>query len=558
VAALGDRGPPGPAHPPGSGPCRRHRQQGRLGRPARSGLRRRRRGARTVVDVVPRGRPAGARERRGPRVGLDPPRRREPRPRRTGRAAGGGRGRPRGRRARAQAARVALAATAARGGRDDLRHRSSRDRPGAQRVRPGPARRRPHRAGRQHGRHARAPLGARGARRLRRAAGRVRQRHRLRLARRGCGPQDGGRAGGRGLPRGGRPPRSAADTAHRSAHALPGASGSHVHAARQRPGLGAAVEGRQVAVRDAPARPRFPARAFGGPGLRRAGGPGVAVRQPRSDPRRPARAEEPAAGPRARRPGAAGALVAALPARARRGQRPRDRADPPGPGRRRAPAGCGRGSRGGPSGHASADDDRRRGRGPGGRHGAGGPVPDQPGCPRAGGFRAAGAVRSTRGHRSCQRRRSLGRPGRRRLPVAAADRLVARPGPGRGRARAAVRAAARDAGHPARRQRLRGRVGGPAAGRPGRPLGRVAVPAGRRPPQRRRRRTPLAAGRGLLHVRVGPRHQRRVGRRPAGDRRRDRRAAVAGARGPGLRRPRARSPVAGGVALRSAGSSPRH
>ena len=63
--------------------------------------------------------------------------------------------------------------------------------------------------------------------------------------------------------------------------------------------------------------------------------------------RRPAGAEEPAAGPRARRPGAAGALVAALPARARRRQRPRDRADPPGPGRRRAPAGRRRGGRGG-------------------------------------------------------------------------------------------------------------------------------------------------------------------------------------------------------------------
>ena len=143
-------------------------------------------------------------------------------------------------------------------------------------------------------------------------------------------------------------------------------------------------------------------------------------------------------------------------------------------------------------------------------------------------------------------------PGRRRLPVAAADRLVARPGAGHGRARAAVRAAARDAGDPARRQRLRGRVGGPAARRPGRALGRVAVPEGRRPPQRRRRRTPLAAGRGLLHVRAGPRHQRRVGRRPAGDRRRDGRPAVAGARGPGLRRPRARPPVAGSLALRSA------
>ena len=54
-------------------------------------------------------------------------------------------------------------------------------------------------------------------------------------------------------------------------------------------------------------------------------------------------------------------------------------------------------------------DDRRRGRRPGGRHRAGGPVPDQPGRPRAGGVRAARAVRSTRGHRSRQRRRALGR-----------------------------------------------------------------------------------------------------------------------------------------------------
>ena len=101
------------------------------------------------------------------RVGLDPPRRRQPRPRRARGAAGRRRGAPRRRRARPQAARVALAEAAPRARRHDLRHRTARDRPRARRVRPGPARRGPHGARGQHRRHAGPPPGARGARRVR-------------------------------------------------------------------------------------------------------------------------------------------------------------------------------------------------------------------------------------------------------------------------------------------------------------------------------------------------------------------------------------------------------
>ena len=65
------------------------------------------------------------------RVGLAPARRLQPRPERARGAARRRRRRPRRRRARPQAARVALAAPAARARRDDLRHRPPRDRAGA-------------------------------------------------------------------------------------------------------------------------------------------------------------------------------------------------------------------------------------------------------------------------------------------------------------------------------------------------------------------------------------------------------------------------------------------
>ena len=83
------------------------------------------------------------------RVGLDPARRRQPAtPRRCWPLLAGRGRRPRRRRARPQAARVALAAPAARGRRHHLRHRAPRDRPRARRVRPGPARRGPPRCSR--------------------------------------------------------------------------------------------------------------------------------------------------------------------------------------------------------------------------------------------------------------------------------------------------------------------------------------------------------------------------------------------------------------------------
>ena len=301
----------------------------------------------------------GLETRRGRGLGVDPPRRRQPGTRRAGRAAGRGRGRPRGRRARPQAARVALAAPAARGRRDDLRHRPAGDGPGTQRVRPGPARRRPHGAGRQHGRHAGAPFRPRRPRRVRRAARGVRQRHRLRLARRRGRAQDDRGARRGGLPRRGGPPWGAAYAAHRPPHALPGATCGAVHTAGQRPRPCAAVAGRAPRARDAAAGARVPAGPRGRSGPGRARGPGLALRQPRPGARRAARAEA-AAGRVStsstgvgRCPPAAGAVVAALPSRPRRGQRPRHGPDAAGPGRRRAPARGGRRGRAGPPGHAS-------------------------------------------------------------------------------------------------------------------------------------------------------------------------------------------------------------
>ena len=205
------------------------------------------------------------------RVGLDPPRRREPRPRGARRAARRGRGRPGGRRPRPEAARVALAAAAARARRHHLRHRPARDRARARRVRPGPARRGARGARGQHRRHAGAPLGARGARRLRRRSCRSSATTSTSA---GAPPRPAPHrrgAAGRRLPRRGRAPRRPPYAADRSAHALPGATGRALHAARQRPRPGAAVAGGPAGLRHAAADARLPAGPLGRRGARRPG-----------------------------------------------------------------------------------------------------------------------------------------------------------------------------------------------------------------------------------------------------------------------------------------------
>ena len=72
------------------------------------------------------------------------------------------------------------------------------------------------------------------ARRARRGPADLRQRHRLRLARRAGRAPHARRAAGRGLPRRGRAPRHPAYAAHRAAHALPGAARRPPHLAGQR------------------------------------------------------------------------------------------------------------------------------------------------------------------------------------------------------------------------------------------------------------------------------------------------------------------------------------
>ena len=188
-------------------------------------------------------------------------------------------------------------------------------------------------------------------------------------------------AGGR-VPRRGRPPRRPAHAADRAAHPLPGAPGRALHAAGQHPRPGAArgrscgsASGTLLRVLG------LPAGALGRRGARRAGRAGLALRQPRPD-RRAARRDRTR---RAQRDpatsAAAGALVGALPARPRLRQRPRRGRDQPGPGRRRAPPGGRRGGRG--RGHPVSPPARRRpsdeDEGPAERHRAGRPVPHQPG-----------------------------------------------------------------------------------------------------------------------------------------------------------------------------------
>ena len=208
--------------------------------------------------------------RRPRRVGLAAARRRQPRARCAGRAAGRRRGAAGRRDPGPQAAGVALAASPPRGRADHHRHRSPRDWSRARRVRPGPARRGPRGARRQHGRHAGAPAGARGARWARRGAADLRQRHRLRLA---CGarrPPHPRRAAGRGVPRRGRPPWAASYAADRAPHPLPGAAGRAVHLAGQRQLARPPVAVRPAVLRLAAAGARLPRRPVRGGGPRRA------------------------------------------------------------------------------------------------------------------------------------------------------------------------------------------------------------------------------------------------------------------------------------------------
>ena len=83
----------------------------------------------------------------------------------------------------------------------------------------------------------------------RRRAADLRQRPRLRVARRRGRPPDRRGAAGRGLPRRGGTPRAAAYAADRPPHPLPGAAGRAVHPARELPVPGLAAAGRPAGVR---------------------------------------------------------------------------------------------------------------------------------------------------------------------------------------------------------------------------------------------------------------------------------------------------------------------
>ena len=278
------------------------------------------------------------------RVGLDPPRRRQPGARRAGRAAGRGRGRPRGRRARPQAARVALAAPAARGRRDDLRHRPPGDGPGAQRVRPGPARRRPHACSPS------TPPACWSAARCSRTS----------AASTSSSPVFGNDIdfGWRAAAAGHKTivvPAAVvfhAEAAHRGVRRTP-LTGRHTHYQERRAALYtllanargrcAAVAGRAPRARDAAAGARVPAGPRGRSGPRRARRPGLALRQPRPARGRPARAE---AADRPPTTHDVRGLLAPWWLPYRHGLDAVsdlvDGPDPPGPGRRRAPARGGR------------------------------------------------------------------------------------------------------------------------------------------------------------------------------------------------------------------------
>ena len=264
-------------------------------------------------------------------------------------------------------------------------------------------------ARRQHRRHARAPLACWRTSAASTSSCRLRQRHRLRLARRGGRAQDDRRALGRGVPRRGRPPRRAPYAADRAAHPLPGAPGRPLHAAGQHPRPVAAWQVLRLGLGTLLRVVGFLLVRAVGQALDELaalvslyGSPGQIMSARRDRKRRTHRT--------GRRPRPAGALVGALPPRPRRGQRPGDGPDPPGPGRRRAPPG---GRRRGRGRSHPVSPRRRHHRGTrtraGGRHRHGRSVPDQPGGRRRRAVRAAGARRRPRGDRPRQRRRAVRR-----------------------------------------------------------------------------------------------------------------------------------------------------
>ena len=430
----------------------------------------------------PRAGPGGRRRR----VDLAAARRQQPRPDGPRRAARRRSGAPLGRDPRPQAARVALAAPPPRGRPDHHRHRAPRDRSGAGRVRPGPARRRARGARGQHRRDARAPLRAGVARRARRGPADLRQRHRLRLARRAGRAPDARRPAGRGLPRRGRAPRHPAHAAHRAAHALPGAARRPPHLAGQRLLARVRLAVRPALPRLAAARRRLPRRAVGGRGARRARRCSVGARATTPAPGRAPRAGRPAAGRPRRRTPPAGPGVVALPPRTRLRHRPRLGRHQPGRRRRRAaPPRQGRGRarhRAGRARGATRVRDvggRRRGRLPHRlRHR--GPLLHQPGRRGAGALRRPVAGRRPRGLRLDHRRRAVPGAGRRGRLVAPARLELA---PARHRHRRAgpcLRAAVRVRRDPPARPHRSRRVRPHAARRPGGGVGRVAAAQGRR------------------------------------------------------------------------------
>ena len=199
---------------------------------------------------------------------------------------------PAGRRARPQAARVALAQAPARGRRHDLRHRPARDRPRApaSTTRASTTRSRQVLAVNTAGMLVRRAVLER-ARRPRRPAADVRQRHRLRLA--------GGRAPAYRTVVVPQAVVFHAEAAHRGLRRTP-LTGRHTHYQERRAAL-------FTLLANAPAA-RLPwqvvrlffgtllrmigflRRPLGRRGARRAGRAGLGLRQPRRDPPRPARA----------------------------------------------------------------------------------------------------------------------------------------------------------------------------------------------------------------------------------------------------------------------------
>ena len=327
--------------------------------------------------------------------------------------------------------------------------------------------------------------GARGARRARRGAADLRQRHRLRLARRPRRPPHPHRAAGRGVPRRGRPPRAASYAADRAPHPLPGAAGRALHA-RWPTSARAPLPWQFVrlffgsllrvlgflAVRSVGAGPRRARRA--GPVRPRPAGPGrgcspVAARScAGGDAARVRHLLAPGGCPTAT--GSTPSPISPRPLPTRPPTSPSDAATPEPGHRRPAPARSG----------ARRPTTRTT---PSSPTPAGRPVLHQPGRARAGRSLPAGVRRGPRGLRSDHRRRARPGPrGRGRL-VAAARRVVA---PARARAPTCRhrRTSCRSRCSRACCSATPGAVisGADAARVPDRRLGRVATAQGRGPP----------------------------------------------------------------------------